>query len=162
MQNKEGTEISAAIRQKAQEFKNLCDGVDEETASKAPAGRWSPKEIVSHVSGPDGIGFLPSLKVIVEKDTPRLDIDPENPFFSERRGAMSFKGLLAEFESEYDRIAEFVAGMSDEQLNRKAHIPMLKESPMGEYPTLAVWAQAIGLHHLGMHIDHMKEILQAL
>lgn len=162
MQNKEGTEISAAIRQKAQEFKNLCDGVDEETASKAPEGRWSPKEIVSHVSGPDGVGFLPTFKVIVEKDTPRLDIEPENPFFSERRAAMSFKGLLAEFESEYDRIAEFVAGMSDEQLNRKAHIPMLKESPMGEYPTLAVWAQAIGLHHLGMHIDHMKEILQAL
>lgn len=162
MQTKEGTEISEAIRQKTREFKSLCDGVDEETASKAPEGRWSPKEIVSHVSGPDGVGFLPSLKVIVEKDTPRLDIEAENPFFSERRSAMTFEGLLAEFESEYDRIAEFVAGMSDEQLNRKAHIPMLKESPIGEYPTLAIWAQAIGLHHLGMHIDHMKEILQAL
>ncbi len=161
MQNKEGQEISEAIRRKAQEFKNVCKGVDEATASRAPAGRWSPKEIVSHVSGPDGVGFLPGFKDIVEKDTPRLDIDVENPFFSERRAAMSFSGLLAEFESEYDRIAEFVASMSDDQLKRKAHIPMLKEY-LGEYPTLATWAQTIGLEHLGMHIDHMKEILQAL
>jgi hypothetical protein len=33
---------------------------------------------------------------------------------------------------------------------------------MGEYPSLAAWILTIGEHHLGMHIDHMREILQDL
>ena len=59
-------------------------------------------------------------------------------------------------------IADYVEGLSEEQLSRKAHIPMLKETPVGEYPTLAMWVQAIGDYHLGWHVDHMKEIRQAL
>jgi hypothetical protein len=38
---------------------------------------------------------------------------------------------------------------------------MLKDSPIGEYPTLAQWAFGLGDFHVGFHIDHLKEILQA-
>jgi hypothetical protein len=75
---------------------------------------------------------------------------------------MSMAELLAEFDLEYSRIAAFVEGLSEEQLSRKAHIPMLKNSPLGEYPTLAQWAAGLTTYHIGFHIDHMREILQAL
>jgi hypothetical protein len=39
---------------------------------------------------------------------------------------------------------------------------MLKETPVGEYPTLAQWISVIGDHHLGSHTDHMREILEEL
>jgi hypothetical protein len=162
MQTPEATRLSELLRQKAADFKELCEGVDEETASRSPSGRWSPKEIVSHLCGPEGIGYMPTIYAFVEKDTPRLDIEAENSFFSENRARMTFAQLLDEFEKEHDRIAEFVVGLSEEQLNRKAHIPMLKESPLGEYPTMAGWIQAIGEYHVGMHIDHMREILESL
>ena len=74
---------------------------------------------------------------------------------------MSLKELFAEFEGEYGRIAAFAEGLSEDQLSRKAHIPLLKET-LGEYPTLIKWLGAIGEYHLGFHIDHMKEILKAL
>ncbi|MBI4963661.1 MAG: DinB family protein [Desulfomonile tiedjei] len=160
--SEEAGRLSQIIDQKVEEFKGLTQGLDEETASRAPAGRWSPKQIVSHLCGPEGRGFLPSIVAIVEQDTPRIDIDPENPFFTEKRSRMTLSELLAEFESEYRRIAEFTTGLSEEQLGRKAHIPLLKETPMSEYPTCAAWIAAIGEHHLGMHIDHMREILQGL
>jgi hypothetical protein len=162
MQTPEASRLSELIRHKAADFKELCEGLDEETASRAPSGRWSPKEIVSHLCGPEATGYMPTISAFVEKDMPRLDIEPENPFFSENRARMTFAQLLDEFEQEHDRIAEYVVGLSEEQLGRKAHIPMLKESPMGEYPTLAGWIEAIGEYHVGMHIDHMREILQAL
>jgi hypothetical protein len=157
-----GAQLSGLIRQRAEDFKRLCEGLDEDTASRAPVGRWSPKQIVSHLCGPEGIGFIASLKPFLEQDTPRIDIEPENPFFSERRARMTLIELLAEFDKEYSQIAEFVAGLSEQELNRKAHIPLLKETPMGEYPTLAAWVQAIVDYHVTFHIDHMREILQAL
>jgi hypothetical protein len=162
MTTSEGIILSQLVRQKADQLKQLYAGIDSETASRAPAGRWSPKQILSHLCGPEGIGFFPSLQAFLEKDTPRLDIEAENPFFSEKRSRMTVPELLSEFDKEYNRIAEFAKELSEQQLARKAHIPLLKETRIGEYPTLAQWIGAIGEYHMGFHIDHLKEILAAL
>jgi len=162
MATSEGVRLSQLIREKMEQFKTACKGIDEKTASRAPEGRWSPKQIVSHLCGPEGIGFLPSMQAFLDKDTPRLDIKPEDPFFSEKRSRMTLAELLSEFEKECNRVAAFAEKLSDQQLARKAHIPMIKESPLGEYPTLALWIGAIGEYHVGFHIDHMKEVRQAL
>jgi len=40
--------------------------------------------------------------------------------------------------------------------------PLLKDTPMGQYPTLAAWIDGIAHYYLIFHIEHMREILQAL
>ncbi len=162
MANDKATELAGLVRQKMENFLNLSRNLTEETASRAPEGRWSPKQIVSHISGPDGIGYLPMLQGFLDQDTPRFDIEPENPYLTDRRSRLTFAALLAEFEKEYSRIADFAAGLSEDQLNRKAHVPLLKETPLGEYPTLAEWIAALVDYHVGFHTDHMKEIQGAL
>lgn len=158
----DATRLAQIISENVEAFKGLCEGLDDETASRAPSDRWSPKQIVSHLCGPDGTGHLPIIATILGKDTPRLDIEVEDPFFSERRAGMTFGELLSEFETEYSRMAELVRGLSEEQLNRKAHIPFLRDTPVGEYPTLATWIQTIGDRHLTMHTEHMREIMDIL
>ena len=162
MATPEGAPLAQTIRQKVEELKRLCKGLDEKTASRAPAGRWSPKQIMSHLCGPEGAGFMATLQPILEQETPRIDLEAENPFFTETRARMTFAELMLQMENEYDRIAVLAAGLSKEQLGRKAHIPLLKESPLGEYVTLGAWIQAIGGFHMDFHITHMREILQAL
>jgi hypothetical protein len=162
MADQDGKEIAQAVRANTAEFRKSCDGLDEENSSRAPEGRWSPKQIISHLCGPEGSGHLPTLKAFLERETPEIDIKAEDPFWSGKRSRMSLAELLAEFDQEYARIAAFIEGLSEEQLSRRAHIPMLKNSRLGEYPTLAQWAVGISNYHIGFHIDHMREILQAL
>lgn len=158
----EGIKLAEIIRRNVSEMRKLCEGLSEEVASRAPSGRWSPKQIISHLSGPDGIGFMPAIRTILEQDTPKIDIVAEQPFFSDRRSRMSMTDLLSEFEQEYRRIADFLANASEDQLRRKAHIPLFKDTPLGEYPTLATFIGALGEWHMEFHLNHLKEILQAL
>lgn len=162
MPSSQGAQLSQMIHKKVEELKKLCEGLDETTASRAPSGRWSPKQILSHLCGPEGVGFMAGTRTFLEKDTPRLDIEAENPFFTEKRSRMTVAQLMTELEKEYGRMADFVTGLSEEQLARKAHVPLFKETPIGEYPSLAMWIHALGEHHMGSHIDHMREILAAL
>lgn len=162
MLTQDGVQLSQVIRQTAGEFRKLGDEISEETASHAPEGRWSPKQIVSHLCGPEGAGYMPVIKAFLEKDTPRIDIIAEDPFFTEKRSGMTLSGLLSEFEKEYSRVADLVAGLSQDQLNRKAHIPLFKDLSMGEYPTLAEFVTALAEFHISFHIDHLRDVLQEL
>ncbi|OPY67344.1 MAG: DinB superfamily protein [Syntrophorhabdaceae bacterium PtaU1.Bin034] len=158
----EANRLSQVVRQKAREFEDLCEKVDENTASRAPEGRWSPKQIVSHLLGPEGAGLGSAVRTILEQDNPTLDVKTEDPFFSEKRANTPFAELMREFEREYDDLADLVNKLSQDQLNRKVRIPAFKETPLGEYPTLGVFIQGIVEYHLTFHLDHMQEILQAL
>ncbi len=162
MEAMNGAQLSEAIRRKAGEFKNLCNGIDETTASRAPSGRWSPKEIVSHLCGAEGGGLMTTIKAFLEQDTPEVELHPGQTQLSERRARMSFAQLLEEFDKGYGALADFVSGLSPQQLARKGHVQALKETPIGEYPPLAVFLQGIVEDHMAFHIDHMREILEAL
>lgn len=162
MAAEQARELAQEVRRKSQEVRVLCQDLDEDTASRAPAGRWSPKQIISHLCGPEGVGYLPGIRAILEQDTPRLDIEGANPFFTENRSRRTLSQLIEELEGELGRIADFTEGLSEEQLNRNAHVPLFKETPIGEYPTLAMWVHALACYHVSFHIDHLREVLRAL
>jgi hypothetical protein len=162
MATSRGNQLAQEIRQKVAALKQVCQGVDENLASRAPKDRWSPKQILSHLCGPEGVGHLPILRAFLDSDTPMIDLDTENPFFTEHRARMSFIELVAECERDYERVANFAAELTEEQLGRKAHVPKLKDSPLGEYPTLDGMISGLGEYHVQFHIDHLGEILAAL
>jgi hypothetical protein len=162
METSRGAKLARDIRDKMEEIGKVCEGVDEKTASRAPSERWSPKQILSHLWGPDPSGHLPMFQAFLDEDTPTVDLDPGNPFFSEERARMTFARLLAEVEREYEGISRFAEGLTDEELDRKAHAPILKDSHLGEYPTLEGMIGLVGTGHLKYHINHMREILEAL
>lgn len=159
MATAEGTRLITLLREKVAAFRAACQDIDERAAVCAPEGRWTPKEIVSHLCGPEGGGLLAGLRRFVDEETPRIDLVPEQTFMTPRREELPFAAMLDEMEAEYARIAEFVASLSDDQLGRRAHIPLLKGSSIGGYPTLSLWVQAIADYHIAFHIDHLRDVL---
>ena len=157
-----GKELAEEIQQRIAIFKETAQGIAEETSLQAPAGRWSPKEIVSHLLGPEGSGgHVQSLQAFLDRETPFLDFRAADPFYTEARSRTPLERLLGEVEKEYEAVAAFAEGLDPTQLDRRAQIPMLKDSPLGEYPTLEEWLGGIA-GHLRFHTDHLREILQAL
>jgi hypothetical protein len=156
----EAARLVKLIQKKIGKFKDVCNGIDEDTASCAPEGSWTPKQIVSHLCGPEGEGYMASIRAFLEQDTPRLDIEVNDLFYTEKRARMTMAQMLAELDGAYNRIADFTARLTDDQLARKAHIPLMKDTPMGEYPTLKMWIQAIVKDHVDFHINHIGDILQ--
>ena len=70
--------------------------------------------------------------------------------------------LLGEVEREYEGLCTFAEGLSAEQLERKAHIPKLKDSPLTDYPTLEAMIGMFAAGHVQFHTDHLREILAGL
>jgi len=105
MATSKGIELAQSIRRKIEELQKVCGGLDESTASRAPTGPWSPQRNPFPPWEPEGSGHLPILQGFLDGETPRIDIEPENPFFSEKRARMTFTQLLSEVEREYDRIS---------------------------------------------------------
>lgn len=161
MSTETGAQLAEGIRAALAEFKAVCAGVDEDVAGRAPAGRWSPKEILSHLAGPDGAG-LELFESFLNADTPHIDMVPERTYFTDARRAMSFARLLALVERKYEGVAAYAEGLGGEQLSRKAHIPLFKETPLTEYPTLAALIGGLGQGHVRMHADHLRQVLAEL
>jgi len=160
-----GAQLAQSIRNQIAEFEKACKGVDESTAVSNPVGRWSPKEILSHLLGPDESGHLPMLQAFIDQDNPTVYMEAANPFFTEKRAEMTFAQLLLKVRAEYDRLAEFAATLTSNELDRQARVPMLKDAPLGEFPTLEVMLSMLsGMEgsHIQFHTIHMREILDVV
>jgi hypothetical protein len=159
MTTETGAKLAAAVRAALAELKTACAGVDEAAAGRAPEGRWTPREILSHILGQDEAGMVPMLERFLAEDTPRIDLVPEQTWMSDERRALPFAILLDKAAQKYEAVARFAEGLSAEQLARTARIPLLKASPMGEYPTLGTAIGGFGAYHVRMHAEHLREVL---
>ena len=154
-----GPSLQAQLDQKVQEIKQTVAGMSEEKASKRPGeGEWSVKEVLSHLCGADDALSMYEFKRFLTEETPDLGITPGS--YSDIRKDAPLSELVSKVDSDYGQIGKFFAGLNEEQLNRKAHIPFLKETPLGEYPTLGQWAIGMIQFHLNDHVQQLKNLSQ--
>jgi hypothetical protein len=156
-----GPSLQQQLDQKVQEIKQAVSGIDEQKASKAPAGgEWSAKEVLWHLTGEEHALKTFEMERFLKEETPELGVEPGRTPYNEDRSKVPVYELLSRVEGQYAEVGNFLAGLNDEQLNRKAHVPFLKETPLGEYPTLGQWAIGLINFHLNDHIQQLKTLSQ--
>ncbi len=154
-----GNALSEQMAQKVGEIRQTLAGLSDEGASKPPAeGEWSAKQVLSHLCGDSDALSMYEFKRFLAEDNPDLDLVPGN--YGDAHKSAPLPQLLSRIESDYAAIGSFLSGLSDEQLGRKAHIGFLKESPLGEYPTLGQWAGAVINFHLADHVNQLRTLAQ--
>ena len=152
-----GPSLQQQLDQKVQEIRQAVSGIDEQKATKRPAdGEWSAKEVLSHLCGADDALSMYEFTRFLNEETPALGITPGS--YSDVRKDAPLPELVSKIDSDYAQIGKFFAGLSEEQLNRKAHIPFLKETPLGEYPTLGQWAIGVIQFHLNDHLQQLQSL----
>ena len=65
---------------------------------------------------------------------------------------------MARLDSQYSELVSYLAGLTDEQFGRKAHVPALKGSPLGDHPTLAQYAGFIVNVHIAGHVNQVRAL----
>ena len=154
-----GSSLGDQLTQKVSELKQVISGISDDQASKAQAeGGWCAKEVLSHLIGDEHSAIVERFKRFVEEDTPTIEVVRGVSAFDARRQQTPVPQLMETVESRYRTLAEFLSGLSDDQLGRKAHVPLLKESPLGEYPTLGQWAGFVINFHLTDHINQLRSL----
>jgi hypothetical protein len=152
-----GETLSQQLSAKVKEVTEAVSGLSEEQAAKPKGeGEWSAKQVLSHLCGNDDALSMYEFNRFLTEETPDLGIAPGS--YADIRKDAPVSELVSKIESDYKQIGSFFAGLNDEQLGRKAHVPFLKETPLGEYPTLGQWAGAIINFHLADHVNQLRAL----
>jgi len=152
-----GSALSEQLAAKVKEVTAAAAGLSDDQAAKPKAdGEWSAKQVLSHLCGDTDALSMYEFKRFLAEDTPDLGLSPGN--YGDIRKSAPVSELVSRIESDYAAIGSFLAGLNDDQLGRKAHIPFLKETPLGEYPTLGQWAGAVIHFHLADHLNQLRAL----
>ncbi len=158
-----GADLAAVLHGRADEIDEACAGLDEATAARRPAdGAWCIREQLSHLYGDDRETFLAGIQRVIIEGVPELEVTPGITHYTADRRAIAFPALVAAVCGQYRAIGEIASRLTDEEIEARVRIELLKDSPYGATPTMGEWLVAIADLHLPGHIAQMRETRQAL
>jgi len=152
------TSLKGLFKQRANEIEEITAGITEEQANRRPAeGEWCARDVLSHLLGSEELSFEDGVRLFLKNDA-ALDITPGDPYASNKREKMTSQELSAGVVKQVRGIAQFVGGLTPEQLQETAHIAFLKEYGVTDHPTLEMWAGMMANMHLPQHVGQLREL----
>ena len=156
------TSIADKLNEQVSAIVDATRGVSDEQARKRPSdGEWSIAENVSHLCGEDARAFLTTVKRFAEEDVPTIEVTPGISFF-ESRAAAPIAELVSSFRTQYDAIGAYLKGLDETQLKRTAHVPLFKDTPFGDHPTVEQFVTVISDFHLNGHVAQVQAAKAAI
>ena len=129
--------------------------------SDAP-GEWTTREVLSHLlEGPDWKP-APVLASFSDRDLPVIDIAPGDTFLTPERRRMTLAQFIDALDAQRREVFEYLDGLSEADLGRKARIPLFKSFMGTDEIPLPIFVGAMFDYHINDHAGQLAKIRKAV
>jgi len=145
----------AHLRAQLQGMETHLDQSDE-------PGQWTTREVLCHLLFEPGWKPVPVLKSFASKDLPVIDIRPGDADVTPERKAMTLKQYADALEGQRRDVMNYLEGLSESDLTRKARIPIFKEIMGSDEIDIPTYVGALFEYHWNDHAGQIAKIRQAV
>ena len=125
-------------------------------------GQWTTREVLSHLLFEPGWKPVPVLKSFADKDLPVIDIRPGDTDLSPERKTMTLKQFTDALEGQRRDVINYLEGLSESDLQRKARIPLFKEIKGVDEIDIPTYVAALFGYHWNDHAGQIAKIRKAV
>jgi hypothetical protein len=129
--------------------------------SDAPA-EWTTRQVLCHLLGEPGWRPVPVLSTFATADLPLIEITPGQTHVTPERQMMRLPQFTNALDRHRREVFEYLERLGDEDLQRKARIPLFKPFLGTDEVTIPTWVGACFGAHWGDHAGQLAKIRQAV
>lgn len=129
--------------------------------SDAP-GEWTAREVLSHLMFEPGWKPAALLASFAERDLPTIEIAPGEHFLTPERRRMTLAQLVAALDAQRREVFDYLRGLSEPDLARKARIPLFKSFMGTDEIPMPMFVGAMFDYHLNDHAGQLAKIRKAV
>jgi hypothetical protein len=126
-------------------------------------GEWTTREVLTHLLFPPGWDAVTLLETFAEQEPlPIVEIEPGDPFLTPERRAMTLAQLVDALDVQRRAIAAYLDTLTENDLTRKARIPLFKTFMGTDEIALPVFIGAMFEYHWNDHAQQLAKIRDAV
>jgi hypothetical protein len=129
--------------------------------SDAP-GEWTTREVLCHLLFEPGWKPGALLETFAERDLPVIEISPGSTNVTPERRAMTLAELADALENQRRELLDYLDGLSEADLQRKARIPLFKQFMGTDEIPIPIFVGAMFDFHWNDHAGQLGKIRQAV
>jgi hypothetical protein len=129
--------------------------------SDAP-GEWTAREVLSHLLFEPGFSPVALLKTFADRDLPLIEVTPGATHLDDRRRRMTLKEFADALDTQRRTVLDYLGGLTETQLTRKARIPLFKQFMGTDEITIPMFVGAIFGYHWNDHAGQLAKIRKAV
>jgi hypothetical protein len=125
-------------------------------------GEWTAREVLSHLLEGDDWKPATVLASFAERDLPTIEIAPGETFLTPARRRMTLAQLVEALDAQRRAVFDYLDGLSEADLARKARIPLFKAFMGTDEIALPVFVGAMFDYHVNDHAAQLAKIRKAV
>lgn len=125
-------------------------------------GEWTTREVLSHLLEGDDWKPAAVLASFAERDLPTIEIAPGETFLTPARRRMTLPQMVGALDAQRRSVFDYLDGLSDEDLARKARIPLFKSFMGTDEIPLPMFVGAMFDYHMNDHAGQIAKIRKAV
>src|SRR5207247_11138081 len=125
--------------------------------SDAP-GEWTAREVLCHLLEEPGWDPVALLKTFSTTNLPVVEIGPGETHVTPERQRMTLPQFVAALEQQHRSVLDYIASLSEADLQRKARIPLFKTFMGTEEIPIPLYVGAMFDYHWNDHAGQLAKI----